>query len=159
MWFTDISIVCETSDQSFTEASEKWNVSSVWQSSSRLWRNDAPPHLSRPSASGSLGTVKLEAERLSGSLGHSNIKSKGMKNWWPSSPFSFKTRRNIKLSLKYMTQRWLFICSSSVLTSHVGLCYCSKEDDLVQNISAPLWKTVYEWLNNESLVLYHRSVP
>lgn len=69
-----------------------------------------------------------EAERLSGLLGHSNIKCKGMKHWWPSSPFSCKTRRNIKLSLKYMTQRWLFVCSSSVLTSHVRLCCCSKED-------------------------------
>lgn len=100
-----------------------------------------------------------EAERLSGLLGHSNIKCKGMKHWWPSSPFSCKTRRNIKLSLKYMTQRWLFVCSSSVLTSHVRLCCCSKEDDLVHNMSALLWKTVYEWLNSESLLLSRHSVP
>lgn len=55
----------------------------MWQSSSPLWRNDTPPYLSRPS--GSLGTVKPEAEHLSGLLGHSNIKCKRTKYWWPSS--------------------------------------------------------------------------
>lgn len=109
MWFTDTSIVCETGGQSFTEAPLKQNLSSVWPSSSRLWRNDTPPYLSRLSASGRLGTVNLEAERLSGLLGHSNVKCKGMKHWWPSSPFSCKRRRNIKLSFKYMLQRWLYL--------------------------------------------------
>lgn len=116
VWFTNTSIVCETDDQSFTEALQKRNLSSVWQSSSRLWRNDSAATFVQAECSCKFGDCKTRMMT-----------------------FLCKTRRNIKLSLK-IYESWLFICSSSVSKSHVRLCCCSKEDDLVQNISALLWK-------------------
>lgn len=72
---------------------------------------------------------------------------------WPSCSFSCKTRRNIKFFIMHLTQRWLFNCSSSVFTSHVRLCCCSTEDDLVKKLSALSWKTdcTSEWTVNQQV--------
>lgn len=117
-----------------------------------------PRHIC-PGRVGSLGTVKPEAEHLSGLLGHSGIKWKGTKYWWPSCLPSAAKQEEISNFLQNIWRKGdFFICSSSVLAAHVGLCCCSKEDDLVQSISALFWKTVYKWLKGDSLVFHRRSV-
>lgn len=80
MRFPEAFVVCETSNQSFTEVSQK--KKSILHEAEFImtvaeWQ---PPHFSRPRSSGSLGTVGLEAKRSGGTVGHSNMKCEGIKH-------------------------------------------------------------------------------